>query len=593
LLTFHLDLFKLVIYLAFFFILLTFYGLPIHIMRDLFMTARSFVKRLGAFLRYRKAIQDMNRYADATAEDLEREDTCIICRDEMRPWDPVANPGAIERTRPKKLPCGHILHYGCLKSWIERQQVCPTCRRPVGTDPAPGDQNRDAVLARMVFGAPPAVPAAQQPAENGALVAPQVVPPAPRNGGVRMFNLGPLRLGFAQGDAQNIQELAQRMAAPPVDGGNTPAPPPPAAQHRPEELGSSMPLIRTRIEELDQLIQREVQTVQVVQQEMQIINLLNAELTRIRQLQEQQQQQQQQGLQPPPQGIFPNPETGMFTTHPQPQYAMPSLFPPIPPLPSFALPPRVGTPSLTRHGVGSGTTAIPAGSPELPEGVVIPPGWSLLPLQRLDGNVPQPPAPFRMEHAHRDPNLNPPLPATPPELAIRLDGPAALRPGRTPSPAILPAERAESVITTAFPEEASPSSNPAAPRASQAPNWGGSAQVFGNGSRAIATSGNASDSAPRDQAPSDQPYNSAQILGNGLGGAVPGNAPDSALSDRASPHQPSSSAVESRASNSSAAPATPTPAPATEGMQENGSSDKGKGKAATVEEAEDDDNEQV
>ena len=80
------------------------------------MTARDFIKRLGALLRYRKAIQEMNRYPDATLEELTREDTCIICREEMRPWDPENNPGAMDRIRPKKLPCGHILHLGDRKS---------------------------------------------------------------------------------------------------------------------------------------------------------------------------------------------------------------------------------------------------------------------------------------------------------------------------------------------------------------------------------------------------------------------------------------------------------------------------------------------
>jgi E3 ubiquitin-protein ligase synoviolin len=32
---------------------------------------------------------------------------------------------------PKKLPCGHIFHFYCLRSWLERQQSCPTCRRTV------------------------------------------------------------------------------------------------------------------------------------------------------------------------------------------------------------------------------------------------------------------------------------------------------------------------------------------------------------------------------------------------------------------------------------------------------------------------------
>ncbi|KAA8576948.1 hypothetical protein EYC84_006980 [Monilinia fructicola] len=121
------------------------------------LRARSFIKRLTAFLRYRRATHDMNsRYEDATVEDIQREDTCIICREEMRPWSvtnpPVPagaqpRPGTVnERTRPKKLPCGHILHLGCLKSWLERQQVCPTCRNPVVETPqdAQANANRNA-----------------------------------------------------------------------------------------------------------------------------------------------------------------------------------------------------------------------------------------------------------------------------------------------------------------------------------------------------------------------------------------------------------------------------------------------------------------
>ena len=28
----------------------------------------------------------------------------------------------------KKLRCGHIFHVHCLRSWLERQNTCPTCR---------------------------------------------------------------------------------------------------------------------------------------------------------------------------------------------------------------------------------------------------------------------------------------------------------------------------------------------------------------------------------------------------------------------------------------------------------------------------------
>ncbi|KAI5810053.1 RING finger protein [Peziza echinospora] len=141
------DFLKLLTYLAFFFIVLTFYGLPLHIIRDVYMTLRSFISRIRDFIRYRRATNDMNaRYPDATAEEVERENVCIICREEMRPYIPrdgaqdphgAAQTQQRQRMRPKKLPCGHILHFACLRSWLERQQRCPTCRRPVLEAAAP------------------------------------------------------------------------------------------------------------------------------------------------------------------------------------------------------------------------------------------------------------------------------------------------------------------------------------------------------------------------------------------------------------------------------------------------------------------------
>lgn len=78
-------------------------------------------------------------YPDATAEDLQRmsDSTCIICRDEMHIRitennQQEGNDAEQEQVRgrnsdiPKKLPCGHIFHFGCLRSWLERQQSCPT-----------------------------------------------------------------------------------------------------------------------------------------------------------------------------------------------------------------------------------------------------------------------------------------------------------------------------------------------------------------------------------------------------------------------------------------------------------------------------------
>ncbi|KAF2835861.1 hypothetical protein M501DRAFT_904119, partial [Patellaria atrata CBS 101060] len=124
------DFLKLVLYIGFFLVIMAFFGFPFHVIHKLFMTLRSFVKRVNDFFKYRNATRDMNsRYPDATAEELGGENTCIICREEMRPWDPQQqNNGQPidERKRPKKLPCGHVLHFNCLRSWLERQQACPT-----------------------------------------------------------------------------------------------------------------------------------------------------------------------------------------------------------------------------------------------------------------------------------------------------------------------------------------------------------------------------------------------------------------------------------------------------------------------------------
>ncbi|KAF2260979.1 hypothetical protein CC78DRAFT_536013 [Lojkania enalia] len=244
------DFIKSVVYLGFFMILMSFYGLPIHIVRDLFMTIRSFIKRISDFIQYRNATRDMNaRYPDATAEELERENTCIVCREEMRPW---VQPGEEqegrrldERQRAKKLPCGHILHFSCLRSWLERQQVCPTCRRPVLAEAAPtssrqnnqpnqgqlGQQLPPAFQGLRGLGAAAPIAHQQQPQQPGGQqgqVGQQGRQGVNQNrpvGNLRVFNLGPIRIALGnlrlpppgQGNANMnnnnaVANLAQQVA---------------------------------------------------------------------------------------------------------------------------------------------------------------------------------------------------------------------------------------------------------------------------------------------------------------------------------------------------------------------------------------------
>jgi E3 ubiquitin-protein ligase synoviolin len=125
------DFLKLTTYLIFFIIIITFYGLPLNIIRDVYITARSFVTRLRALHRYQTATRNMDqRYPNASEEELTAmsDRTCIICREEMISPNAQDSPAQAEgpNTTPKKLPCGHIFHFHCLRSWLERQQSCPT-----------------------------------------------------------------------------------------------------------------------------------------------------------------------------------------------------------------------------------------------------------------------------------------------------------------------------------------------------------------------------------------------------------------------------------------------------------------------------------
>ena len=435
-----------------------FYGLPIHIIRDVYITASAFFKRLSSLLKYRRAIHSMNALSDASAEDLEREDTCIICREEMRLWNPQANPGAVARTRPKKLSCGHILHLGCLRSWLERQQVCPTCRRPVLPD---GNGNQPAQNNPNPAGQP-ANPQGQQPPQHGqapqhqqhqgAAGHPQGQAPAPpppdngaggANGGGaapgrlnhRAYNFGPFRLEFFRGDPRNPQALdaALNRAIPGRAGVADNAAPPP---QQPGAPGSQI-----LSPQFDQLVNRELaslQSLQLMQHELQTAQLLLAELSRLRQLHQQVDNPLNAGAAQShtPSPITPTPQAASTQQIPLPQQFPPAYHSRTPPPPASSQHPHLPSfpsypyrpPNLTRFSAPPSATAIPSGSTELPSGVVLPPGWSMLPLNRMDTNpaptgTPPPPPP--------PPHTESPATAAPNEQA----GPSEQR---RPSPVLAP-----------------------------------------------------------------------------------------------------------------------------------------------------------
>ncbi|KAL6879727.1 hypothetical protein HDV57DRAFT_517835 [Trichoderma longibrachiatum] len=573
------DMVKLGIYVSFFMMLLMFYGLPIHIMRDLFMTTRDFLKRLNALLRYRRAIQEMNKYPDATERDLAQENTCIICREEMHLWDPENNVGTIDRVRPKKLPCGHILHLGCLKSWLERQQVCPTCRRPVTGERAQSPNERRAAL-RLQFGqAPRRGPGergngnddandgddnndnnnAPRDGQNGAVLPQQARGDAGR---ARVFTFGPIRLGFGAND-QQVRELAQQFGMPQIGGdqGQNTSPDPPQNQSQQVPSGDSYQQIGNLLQQAEQMLQRELQNLQNTQQELQIANLLNTEIQRLRQRRQQPQDAAQTG-----QGQFPvslNQPTGL------PPVGLPPLPLGVPPVGGLqvypsSLPPRMSSPLMTRHGAGPFTTAIPAGSPDLPEGLVLPPGWSLTPLQRLDNAPAGPPFPPQTAGAPLSGDTTGGQTATsslqPTPTVPHSHESAPADSSSMPAPeAHPPSSRADT------PPNPGPSSDPppVVSPSPMMPNWGGSNQLFGSTTSRLEQQGDTASQASNQAAPAAADMETPPESSSSAHDSLP------AVDLRREP-----SILELERNNE-------------EGQVEGESSDKGKGRAVTMEEAED------
>ncbi|KAI4247762.1 MAG: hypothetical protein L6R40_001348 [Gallowayella cf. fulva] len=273
------DFFKLVLYLTFFCVLCMFYGMPIHIIRDVALTIRSFYKRIRDFVQYKQATRDMNvRYPDATAEEILREDVCIICRENMTVWqDPTASGSADaprverqpidERQRAKKLPCGHLLHFACLRSWLERQQICPTCRTPVLTNnTAPTNPNH---------AAPPNVRGAPGAGANNAPAA-----------GPHVYTFGPFRLVFGARhiNYNNVPNHTAAAAAAGAAAATATAAGDPAhavLQHRnPIALNSAG--VHAQLNQIEQHITREISHLSHLSDQLHVLRALQAELARLR-----------------------------------------------------------------------------------------------------------------------------------------------------------------------------------------------------------------------------------------------------------------------------------------------------------------------
>lgn len=380
------DFVKLMIYVAFFTVSVTFNGLPMHIMRDVYMTFASFSKRVADYIAYRKATSDMNsRYPDATTEEI-RGDACIVCRESMVAWEQNADQAAQQQDgqvapqappvrpqrrdeglRAKKLPCGHILHLRCLKAWLERQQVCPTCRRPVvsaapsaptGAAAAPG-ANQD-----------PAQQAQQQNLRNRA----------------RFFNLGRLRIGFVRGRAGQLQNMINQFnnQEPANQNGVQPA-----QQQGPNHLGLQVPYadaaqqggqanaangtrrrvhvpLQVQLMQIEQRLVQQAHNLGVEQRQLATIRMMEAELARLR-----------------AQHISSRSSAGLSQggRSDGQQYSWPA-----PQSHDDLALNHAITPPVMLH--GNATQPHNAGHADLPTGLTLPEGWTAIPLRAVPSATP-------------------------------------------------------------------------------------------------------------------------------------------------------------------------------------------------------------
>jgi hypothetical protein len=110
------------------------------------MAAVNFQSRLESFLKYWKLTRNLDRrFPDASEEEILGAGECLICHDSLE----------IGANNPKVLPCNHVYHLNCLRTWFQHRQTCPLCRTDI-----PIQQNlaRNLALAAAAVVDPPRAP---------------------------------------------------------------------------------------------------------------------------------------------------------------------------------------------------------------------------------------------------------------------------------------------------------------------------------------------------------------------------------------------------------------------------------------------------
>lgn len=210
----------------------------------MYYTMRNFKKAFQDIVMSRRAIRNMNTYyPDATPDELAAADNvCIICREEMV-------------SASKKLPCNHIFHTACLRSWFQRQQTCPTCRLNI-LRPATNVNDARGQNQAGQQGGPPAAATPQQQQQQVPTVNVNNNPDGPR----------PEQLTGLRGIGQTVPSpftidgMPQFFAPPPfqtvVPLPPVPTPPPNLTALTDDELRSMEGNLRSAVEARIQTLQR-------------------------------------------------------------------------------------------------------------------------------------------------------------------------------------------------------------------------------------------------------------------------------------------------------------------------------------------------
>uniref|UniRef100_A0A8C5WC80 E3 ubiquitin-protein ligase AMFR n=1 Tax=Leptobrachium leishanense TaxID=445787 RepID=A0A8C5WC80_9ANUR len=98
-------------------------------------------RRLRRHKNYLRVVGNMEaHFSVATPEELEaNNDDCAIC------WDSMQS--------ARKLPCGHLFHNSCLRSWLEQDTSCPTCRMSLNmadNNRVRGEQQRENIEQNII-----------------------------------------------------------------------------------------------------------------------------------------------------------------------------------------------------------------------------------------------------------------------------------------------------------------------------------------------------------------------------------------------------------------------------------------------------------